>query len=130
MITNFIACSQPAMPYSDMSIPTPYKYPGMFLLVLILVAVPWTATAQETQAPGENIQAEQVAPDMVPTAPVLLDGQVLFQLRGVSAYPAEVRAQKTSERIEIFAKDLTRPIQSFDWLMIKPSSVFLQTNRC
>ena len=112
MITNFIACSQPAMPYSDMSIPTPYKYPGMFLLVLILVAVPWTATAQETQTPGENIQAEQVAPDMVPTAPVLLDGKVLFQLRGVSAYPAEVRAQKTSERIEIFAKDLTRPIQS------------------
>ena len=46
MITNFIACSQLAMPYSAMSIPTPYKYPGMFLVVLMLVAAPWAATAQ------------------------------------------------------------------------------------
>jgi small-conductance mechanosensitive channel len=112
MITNFIACSHPTMPYSDMSIPTPHKYPVMLLVVLMLVVLPWTATAQKNQAPGKNIQVEEVAPDIVPTAPVLLDGEILFPVRGVSAYPAELRAQKISERIEAFALDVSRSTQS------------------
>ena len=49
---------------------------------------------------------------MVPTAPVLLDGEVLFQVRGISAYPAEERAEIISERIEVFAADHTRSIAS------------------
>ncbi len=35
-----------------------------------------------------------VPPTLIPTAPVILDGETLFQVRGVSAYPAEERARR------------------------------------
>jgi Mechanosensitive ion channel len=38
-------------------------------------------------------------------APVMLDGQVLFQVRGLPAYPAKERAQAMSKRIEAIAAD-------------------------
>jgi small-conductance mechanosensitive channel len=38
-------------------------------------------------------------------APVTLDGEVLFQVRGVPAYPAKERAQAISKRIEAIAAD-------------------------
>ena len=40
-------------------------------------------------------------------APVTLDGQVLFQVRGVPAYPAEERAKAIRQRIEEIAADGT-----------------------
>jgi len=40
-----------------------------------------------------------VSPAALRTAPVELDGKVLFSVRGVSAYPAETRAAAISERI-------------------------------
>lgn len=114
MITNFFAGSEPA----EMWIRTPWKYPGLFLFVMLLMTIPWTVIAQETQALPETSEDEVVSPVQVispvlgQTAPVLLDGKVLFQVRGISAYPAEGRAEKISERIEAFAADLTRPITS------------------
>jgi small-conductance mechanosensitive channel len=88
------------------------KYPAMFFFALMLLITPWTATAQETQVPSERISAEQISLDSIPTAPVLLDGHELFPVRGVSAYPAEERAKLISQRLESFAKDLTRPMES------------------
>jgi hypothetical protein len=38
-------------------------------------------------------------------APVMLDGQVLFQVHGLPAYPAKERAQAMSKRIEAIAAD-------------------------
>lgn len=114
MITNFLTDSKPA----EMWIRTPWRHPGLLLFVMLLVTVPWTAIAQETQALPETSEGkvispvQVISPVMVQTAPVLLDGEVLFQVRGISAYPAEGRAEKISERIEAFAADLTRPIKS------------------
>ncbi len=101
MITNFLTDSKPA----EMWIRTPWRHPGLFLFVMLFVTIPSTAIAQETQARPETSEDEVVSPVqvispvMVQTAPVLLDGEVLFQVRGISAYPAEGRAEKISERI-------------------------------
>ena len=60
------------------------------------------ATAQQTDAelaPTEEAVAVPVA------APVKLDGETLFRVRGVSAYPAEQRAQFIADRITSVAND-------------------------
>jgi small-conductance mechanosensitive channel len=41
----------------------------------------------------------------IPTAPVWVDGKVLFELRGISAYPAEERAARVRERIIDLARN-------------------------
>jgi len=112
MITNDIAAFDLVKPCSDRWIKNRYRRLGLFLLIMMLVALPWMATAQETQAPNRDNQAEQISPVMIPTAPVMLDGEVLFEVRGVSAYPAEVRAKKVSNQIEAFALDVSRSTQS------------------
>jgi hypothetical protein len=45
-------------------------------------------------------------------APVTLEGRVLFLIRGVTAYPAEQRAQSISSRIKAMAADLALPANS------------------
>jgi len=111
-MTNDMAAFDPMIACPHRWNQHPYRPLGLFLLVMMLVALPWTATAQETQASSQDNQAEQVSPVMLPTAPVLLDGEILFDVRGVSAFPAHVRAQKISERIEAFALDLSRSTES------------------
>jgi small-conductance mechanosensitive channel len=80
---------------------------GLFLVAVAFGFTPETATAEETQVPTTKHEAEVVSPLLVPTTPVLLDGEILFHVRGLSAYPAEMRAQKIAERIEAFAADAT-----------------------
>jgi small-conductance mechanosensitive channel len=41
----------------------------------------------------------------IPTAPVVIDGRELFRVRGVSVYPAEVRATRIETRIAALADD-------------------------
>ncbi len=61
--------------------------------------------------PAEAHQVEKDSPTRLPepmeqsTAPVTLDGRVLFPVRGITAYPAEQRAQVLSARIEALAAD-------------------------
>src|SRR3974390_1903072 len=43
--------------------------------------------------------------DYVRLAPVLIDGEVLFSVRGISAHPAERRAAEIANRIRKFAAD-------------------------
>jgi small-conductance mechanosensitive channel len=61
------------------------------------------AAAQESESqppsPPKEITGE------IQTAPVKLDGKTLFTVRGLSAYPAEKRAQLVAEQIEAVAKD-------------------------
>jgi small-conductance mechanosensitive channel len=45
------------------------------------------------------------AAEAVQTAPVVIDGETLFQLRGVTAFPATQRAAAVKERIVALAKD-------------------------
>jgi small-conductance mechanosensitive channel len=68
------------------------------------------AAAPVTMAQQTSDEAAIVATEMVPnTAPVMLDGRVLFRVRGVSVYPAEQRADAIAERIEALAADTATP---------------------
>lgn len=57
------------------------------------------------------------------TAPVKVDGRVLFYVRGISSYPAELRATTISNRIE---KAASNPLLSTDSLTIVPGEDRLQ----
>jgi small-conductance mechanosensitive channel len=58
------------------------------------------------QSPGKDPTA---GPDSTQVAPVIIDGKILFKLRGISAYPATKRAAATRARIIDLAED-----ESFD----------------
>lgn len=75
----------------------------MALVLLLLVASGGRLQAQD--AAGQR-EAE------IATAPVELDGTVLFYVRGVSALPAEARARMIRERIAAVAADPTIPVES------------------
>jgi small-conductance mechanosensitive channel len=61
-----------------------------------------------------RLQAQATAPaDVdVATAPVEVDGRVLFRLRGVSSFPAEERARAVSDRIVAAAADPARSVEA------------------
>jgi small-conductance mechanosensitive channel len=56
-------------------------------------------------APTLSAQEREVTEAEIDTAPVTLDGQVLFRVRGASSLPAEKRAADISRRIEAAAAD-------------------------
>jgi hypothetical protein len=43
-------------------------------------------------------------------APVVIDGEALFQLRGISSHPAKQRADGVAERIRAIARDASVPV--------------------
>jgi len=70
----------------------------MLLLLGLVLASPASAQTDAT-ATGAQPQSK------VQSAPVLVDGQRLFLLRGVTAYPAEYRAAVVRDRIVAIAED-------------------------
>ena len=70
-------------------------------LVSVLSLVHVKAVAQESQeAPAAAAGEDEVGPR---TAPVVVDGVMLFRVAGVSAYPAEKRAAAIADRIRAAA---------------------------
>jgi small-conductance mechanosensitive channel len=57
--------------------------------------------AEQNQVRDADLEAE------LPSAPVVIDGQALFRVRGSSAFPAERRAAAIASRIEAIAADRT-----------------------
>jgi small-conductance mechanosensitive channel len=70
-------------------------------LLIFLVFVASVAFAAEPDPP-ERVELEA-------TAPVEVDGNTLFRVRGVGAYPAEKRAAAIAERIVAIARDRAFP---------------------
>ena len=66
------------------------------LLALCLWGIP---LAQAQQAPEDVPQVEESAENLVFSAPVIVDGEELFLVRGSSALPADERAEAISARI-------------------------------
>ncbi|HOB53703.1 MAG TPA: mechanosensitive ion channel family protein [Acidobacteriota bacterium] len=77
---------------------------GLFVLMCL-----WTATAAvAAQTPEPPPDAARLGLQAaIETAPVRLDGQVLFSLRGISAFPAGDRAAAVEARLETVARDRT-----------------------
>jgi small-conductance mechanosensitive channel len=73
-------------------------------LALALAFVPLVSHAQpEPGAPAEPSGADLLAE----TTPVVIDGEHLFSVRGISSYPAEVRAEMISRRVREVARDIS-----------------------
>jgi small-conductance mechanosensitive channel len=84
-------------------------------LRLLCAALAWSAPAGAQDSAA--VQADERPSDaesavVQPTAPVVVDGVMLFRVRGVSAYPAERRAAEIAERIRAIASDRTFPVES------------------
>ena len=77
------------------------------LLAAALLAVAMGAAAAAQQAEHGGGAAESQGE--VRTAPVVVDGRLLFELRGVTSYPAEERAARTRERILELARTAFEP---------------------
>jgi small-conductance mechanosensitive channel len=72
------------------------------LLLAVLVTTTSAATAQDETQPS----TPPIPPEAdVATAPVSLDGRVLFLVRGISIYPPEERAAAIAARIAALAAD-------------------------
>jgi small-conductance mechanosensitive channel len=85
---------------------------GAILLLLIAGVGAWNApaVAQDTSSAERPTFAESAAEQ--PSAPVVVDGVMLFRVRGISAYPAERRAAEIAHRIAALASDRTIPAES------------------
>src|SRR3954467_4513873 len=70
------------------------------LFSFMLVALVASGGRLRAQGPATPAVEEEV-----PTAPVAVDGVVLFQVRGVSSYPADARARLIGDRIAAAAAD-------------------------
>ena len=79
----------------------------VYVLALALIALLAGAGRVAAQEPTRRAAEETIA-----TAPVEIDGAVLFEVRGVASYPAEVRARSVNERIVAVAADRAVPVDS------------------
>jgi small-conductance mechanosensitive channel len=73
------------------------------LLVSAVLAWPATASAAEPNAARKPPPVDSEAEEL--SAPVRLDGLLLFRVRGTSSFPAEKRASGIASRIQAVAQD-------------------------
>jgi small-conductance mechanosensitive channel len=75
------------------------------LAATLVVGLALVSAVPAARAQGANAPAPGALEGDVSTAPVEVDGKVLFRVRGVRAYPAESRAARITERIRQAAGD-------------------------
>lgn len=81
----------------------------LLALSLCIAVAQATAYAAQSYAAENNRAGFTDLEAELPSAPVMVDGNVLFRVRGTIAFPAEKRAAAIAERIEEFAADLSVP---------------------
>src|SRR5262245_19985633 len=69
------------------------------------------AAEQPAAQPGASMKKVDSA-EVVQTVQVVLDGERLFRVRGLSSYPARQRAEVVAERIREVARDETIPVSA------------------
>ena len=67
---------------------------------LALLAALFAGVASHAAAQGAESSDAGVIEAQIDTAPVEIDGQVLFRVRGATSMPADVRASNIRRRIE------------------------------
>ena len=82
------------------------RHPRVALLVSLLLVSVAAPCLRAEQPPGSGTDVD------VETAPVELDGTVLFHVRGTSSFPAAVRARGIRTRLVEIARDATVPVDS------------------
>jgi small-conductance mechanosensitive channel len=76
-----------------------------FAFALAALAVPWWSASAQGTSPTPQPTAGELLERAVPTAPVVIDGVTIFQVRGSSAFPAGERAAAIAQRIRSLARD-------------------------
>jgi small-conductance mechanosensitive channel len=99
------------------------------LLLLLVAAAPFPAAAQDggPAASDAASAARSTAPTQV--ASVVVDGAVLFNVRGTSGYPAARRADEIAGRIVAIARDTSIPIDSLRVQEVATGSQILSGDR-
>lgn len=83
-----------------------WKQSRLVCWLLLIVAALWIPIEAEAEKNEPSAQLER------PSASVTIDGNILFRVRGTSAYPAERRAQVIADRIIALAADETVSVES------------------
>ncbi len=73
----------------------------------LVVSLPAVCAAAQSPSSVTSNPAGEDAETAVQTAPVVVDGEPLFRVTGVQAYPAEKRAQAIADRIRAVAANRT-----------------------
>ena len=81
--------------------------PNIRRIPLLLITL---ATGYQARVTAQDSDAGQAGEPAV--APVVLDGDTLFSVRGISSFPAERRAGRIAEAIREVAADRTVPVES------------------
>lgn len=93
-----------------------------FAILLLLAAVAGLIRSRAALAQSEGTEAKDASliasERQVVTVPVIIDGRVLFRVRGVTAFPAAERATTIAQRIRAVAEDRAIP----------PSALYLVAN--
>ena len=82
------------------------------LLVAMLVVCAAGLGYAQAQAPPPAAPTAEEAAGEPPTSPVVIDGDILFRVRGLAAFPAERRAQEIAQRVISVAEDRSLPVSS------------------
>jgi hypothetical protein len=69
------------------------------IALMLVLSQRSSAFCRDPGTTGDALRTSQEAEVSVRLAPVVIDGETLFSVRGASAYPAERRAQEITERI-------------------------------
>jgi small-conductance mechanosensitive channel len=86
------------------------QLPKLLLSCLLLLA--WIGAAAQDGTPTVDATPAATPSSTHERAAVTLDGVTLFQVRGITAYPAERRARDIGERIRAIAADPSVPVES------------------
>jgi hypothetical protein len=91
----------------------PGRVARSFAILLLLAAVAGLVRSRAALAQSEGAEAKDASliasERQVITAPVVIDGRVLFRVRGVTAFPAAERAAAIAQRIRAVAEDRAIP---------------------
>jgi small-conductance mechanosensitive channel len=96
------------------------------LILILALAINSSLFAQRT---GEAPDTSRESDTEVVTAAVVMDGETLFSVRGVTAYPAARRASEIAERIRVIAADPSVNLKSFTVEERRGASVILANGR-
>jgi small-conductance mechanosensitive channel len=81
-----------------------------FSILLLFAAVAGVARSGAALAQSDGKDASFIASEReTVTAPVIVDGRILFRVRGVTAFPADQRAAMIASRIRLLAANETTP---------------------
>ena len=83
-----------------------------FLILLLIVMAAGVCAGRSMAQQGGNEETWLASEKPIPSAPVTIDGHVLFRVRGATAYPAAQRAQAIAGRIQNLAADKSQTADS------------------